>query len=148
MSSAFTSWLTGAFDLFRSFRFVSVVSVVSFRFGCFGCFGRFVSFWLFFRSFRFVSVVSVVSLWLFRPFQWFRFGGFVSPFRVLVHAISRVFDKWETSSIIWEITDINLESRKYGSKSRDYRHKSGDREIRLKIWRLPDYPAELAALIQ
>ena len=77
--------------LFRSLRFVSVVSVVSFRFGCFVSF-RFVSFWLFFRSFRFVSsvsVVSVVSFRLFRPFRWFRsfrFRGFVSPFRVLVHA--------------------------------------------------------------
>ena len=28
----------------------------------------------------------------------------------------------------------------------DYRHKSGDREIRFKIRRLPDYPGELPAL--
>ena len=40
----------------------------------------------------------------------------------------------------------NLETRRYASKSGDYRHKSGDREIRFKIWRLPDHPGELTAL--
>ena len=35
-----------------------------------------------------------------------------------------------------EFTDINLETRRYGSKSGDYRRQSGDREIRFKIWRL------------
>ena len=38
----------------------------------------------------FVSVVLVVSFWLFRWFRWlwwFRSGGFVSVFRVLVHAV-------------------------------------------------------------
>ena len=34
----------------------------------------------------FVSVVLVVSFWLFRWFRWFCSGGFVSVFRVLVHA--------------------------------------------------------------
>ena len=37
-------------------------------------------------------------------------------------------------------TDINLETGTYGSKSGDYRQKSGDQEIQFKIWRLPDYP--------
>ena len=50
-------------------------------------------------------------------------------------------------AIIREITDINLETRRNGSKSGDYRPKSGDREIRFKIWRLPDYPGELTALL-
>ena len=48
---------------------------------------------------------------------------------------SRVYDQQQISR---EITDINLE--KSGSKWVDYKHKSGDREIRFKIWRLPDYP--------
>ena len=33
-----------------------------------------------------VSLILVVSLVLFRSFRWFRFGGFVSLFWVLVHA--------------------------------------------------------------
>ena len=33
-----------------------------------------------------VPVVSVISFWLFRWFRWFRSRGFVSVFRVLVHA--------------------------------------------------------------
>ena len=68
---------------------VSVVSLLSFR-----CFGGFVPV---FRWFRFgVSVVSFrcfggfvpVFRWFrrFRSFRWFRSGGFVSVFWVLVHA--------------------------------------------------------------
>ena len=53
---------------------VSVVSLLSFR-----CFGGFVSVFRWFRSG--VSVVSAVPV-----FRWFRSGGFVSVFRVLVHA--------------------------------------------------------------
>ena len=34
----------------------------------------------------FVSLVSVVSFRSFRSFRWFRFRGYVSLFRVLVHA--------------------------------------------------------------
>ena len=59
----------------------------------------------------------------------------------------RVYGKSQISSIIREITDINLGSRRYGSKSGDYKHKYGDREIQFKIWRLPDYPGELTALL-
>ena len=56
----------GCFDRFvQVFIAVSVVSVVSFR--CFGGFGGSVS--------------------VFRWFRWYRSGGFVSVFRVLVHAI-------------------------------------------------------------
>ena len=40
-----------------------------------------------------------------------------------------------------------METRRYSSKSGDYRHKSGDREIWLKIWSLPDEPRELTALL-
>ena len=36
-------------------------------------------------------------------------------------------------------SDINMQTRRYGSKSGDYRHKSGDWEIQFKIWRLPDF---------
>ena len=61
----------GCFDrfvqVFIAVSVVSVVSLVSFR--CFGGFGG---------SGGFVSV--------FRWFRWFRSGGFVSVFRVLVHA--------------------------------------------------------------
>ena len=61
----------GCFDHFvQVFIAVSVVSVVSFR--CFGGFGG---------SGGFLSVFR----W-FRRFRWFRSGGFVSVFRVLVHA--------------------------------------------------------------
>ena len=45
----------------------------------------------------------------------------------------------QLSRRLQKITGINLETRKYGSKSGYYRHKSGVREIRFKIWRLPDY---------
>ena len=56
----------GCFDRFVQVLIaVSVVSLVSFR-----CFGGFVS----------------VFRW-FRRFRWFRSGGFVSLFRVLVHAL-------------------------------------------------------------
>ena len=41
--------------------------------------------------------------------------------------------KWQTSAIIREI-------------SYSYLERSGDREIRSKIWSLPDYPGELTAL--
>ena len=32
-----------------------------------------------------------------------------------------------------------------GNYPGDYRHKSGDREMRFKIWSLPDQPGELTA---
>ena len=65
----------GCFDRFvQVFIAVSVVSVVSFR--CFGGFGGSGG------SGGFVSVFR----W-FRRFRWFRSGGFVSVFRVLVHAV-------------------------------------------------------------
>ena len=60
---------------------------------------------------------------------------------------SRVYDKQQTLSIIREITDINLETRRNSLKSGDYRPKPGDWEIQLKIWRHPDYPGELTALL-
>ena len=53
---------------------------------------------------------------------------------------------WRSTAQNLEITVINLDTGRYGSKSGDCRHKSGDREIQFKIWRLPDYPGELTAL--
>ena len=35
----------------------------------------------------------------------------------------------------------------YRHKSGDYRHKTGHWEIRFRIWKLPDYPGELTALV-
>ena len=43
--------------------------------------------------------------------------------------------------------DINLETRRNCSKSGHYSPTSGDREIRFKIWILPDYTGELTALL-
>ena len=99
------------------------------------------------------------------PVQWEGGGGYIRQYQKQRYSFqiflseSRVYDKYQTSSIIrerhksgeiqlknWEITYINRETRRYGSKSGDYIHKSGDREIRFKIWRLPDYPGELTAL--
>ena len=59
--------------------------------------GTVVSFWLlwWFRFGRYGGFVSVVTVVSFRSLRWFRFGsfarfgGFVSLFRVLVHAVWR-----------------------------------------------------------
>ena len=71
----------------------------------------------------------------------------INNFRFSSHTVEYTANsKLQTSSNIREITGIHLEITRYGSKSGDYKHKSGDREIRFKIWRLPDYPRELTAL--
>ena len=67
---------------------VSAVSFPSFRLFRFARFARFA------RFSRFVSVVSLVSFRSFRSFRSLRFGGFVSLFRVLVHAFPKALDQF------------------------------------------------------
>ena len=86
-------WLVSAVS-FRSFR--------SFRFGRFARFGGFGPF---------VSVVSLASFRSFRSFRWFRFAGFVSLFRVLVHAIKNCHlpsTSTETMSFARSIAELNI----------------------------------------
>ena len=68
--------------------------------------------------FSMVWLVSAVSFRSFRPFRsfwWFRFGGFVSLFRVLVHAFTRDIEENTLRTTVYRLLDAssyNLTSHK------------------------------------
>ena len=69
-------------------------------------------------------------------------GGTLNTTKTTLHILDLCVRKPSLPQI-----DINLETRRNGSKSGHYSPTSGDREIRFKIWILPDYTGELTALL-